>query len=409
MPGSLEGGTITLNGAGSGISSSGLSDGFYFLAAPVTGDFDFAVRIASFSNPGASNSCRFGLMARASTAANAPYALSFHRSTGVHGFHARLTAGTDPYDSVSTTVYTMPRWVRLVRIGDAFSAYYSADGIAWTQRGTTQNIATMGASPLVGLAITSAVVATPSTAVFDSLGHFLPTNIGPLVDAGAALTGSGPWNINATVTDDARPVPASLTSLWLPVSGAGIATFTNPSSVDTGVTFSATGTYRMRLSVSDGAITTFDETTANVTTAPLLAWRQTHFGTTSSTGNAANLADMDLDGLVNLVEYALLLNPTQPNAPFATSNVGGQLVLNFQRDLARTDVTITIEASTDLAPLSWTAVARSTGGAAFLELAPEAHVSETGTGPVSVTIAIDTAAPQPARRFFRIMAETATP
>ena len=161
--------------------------------------------------------------------------------------------------------------------------------------------------------------------------------------------------------------------------------------------------------MGDGAITTFDETTANVTTAPLLAWRQTHFGTTSGTGNAANLADMDFDGLANLVEYALLLNPTQPNAAFAVNSAGGQLVLSFQRDPARTDVTITIEASTDLAPLSWVDVARSTGGAPFTALAPEAHVTETGTGPVSVNIALDTASPQPARRFFRVKAETATP
>ena len=345
--GSHAGGTITLNGAGTGVSSSGTSDGFYFLAAPRTGDFDFAVRIVSRVNPGASTSCRVGIMARASTANNAPYAASFFKGDGTHGYQARLTASADPYDSVGTTAYTLPQWVRLVRAGDTFAAYYSADGTAWTQRGTTQTVSTIGASPLVGLFITSAVAATPSSAVFDSANFYLPTNIGPNVNAGAALSGAGPWNLDATVTDDARPAPAALAALWVPENGA---TFASSTSVDTGVSFSATGSYRLRLTVGDGAITTFDDTTANVTViTPLLAWRQTNFGTTAGTGNAANMADMENDGWVNLVEYALLTSPTQAGgAPFSVANTPGGFVLTLSRHPARTDVTITIEACDNL-------------------------------------------------------------
>ncbi len=401
VPGSLAGGEITITGAGSGISSSGLSDGFYFLAAPRTGDFDLVVRVASFTNPGASGSFRLGLMARASSAANAPYAMTMLKGAGTHTYQARLTVGTDPYQSDGNTVYTMPYYLRLVRVGDNFSAYYGADGVAWSQRGATQSIADMGASPLVGLAITSAVPATASTAVFDKANFYLPTNIGPNVNAGAALTGAGPWNIDATVTDDARPIPASLTPLWLPESSV---TFASATSVDTGVTFDASGTYRLRLTVSDGAITTFDDTTATVTTAPLLAWRQTHFGTTAGTGDAANMADMENDGWVNLVEYALLSVPTEHgSAPFSIASAPGAFVLTLSRDPARTDVTITIEACDNLATGPWTAIARSTSGGVFTSLAPEAAIGETGTGPVAVTITVT------AHRFFRIKVETTTP
>jgi hypothetical protein len=205
IAGSFAGGTITMTGAGSGISGSGLSDGFHFLAAPRTGDFDLVVRIASITNPGGDNSCRVGLMARASTAANAVYAFSFHRGGGSHGYQARLTDGANPYDSLGTTVYTMPRYIRLVRVGDDFSAYYGDNGTTWTQRGVTQNVPAMGPSPLVGLAVTSAVPAAASTAVFDNANFFLPTNIGPLVDAGVALSGAGPWNLDATVTVTTAP------------------------------------------------------------------------------------------------------------------------------------------------------------------------------------------------------------
>ena len=408
VSGSHAGGTITLTGASTGLSSSGLTDGFYFLAAPVTGDFDFAVRIASLANPGGSGSCRFGLMARASTATNAPYAMSFYRDGATACFQARLTAGDDPYDSLGTTVYALPQWVRLVRSGDAFSGYTSPDGVAWTQRGTTQTVAPMGASPLVGLAITSAVTATASTAVFDSLNFFLPTNRGPVVDAGAALTGAGPWNLDATVSDDGRPVPSALTPLWQAVGGAGVVEFLNPSSVDTGVSFSASGSYRLRLSVGDGAITTFDETTANITAAPLLAWRQTNFGTTLGTGDAANLADGDSDGWQNIVEYALLTAPNLATvAPFNIAKAGSDFIIALNRDPQRTDVTITIESCTDIGG-AWTPVARSTSGAAFVSLVPEAVVGETGAGPVAVTITVGVAAP-PARRFFHVKVLSSTP
>ena len=403
-PGTLEGGVVTLTGAGTGVSSSGTSDGFYFVAAPLAGDFDVRVRIASFANPGASNSHRMGLMARATTTNNSIYAATFLKGDSTHGFQARLTIGGDPYDSVGTTIHTVPQYMRLVRIGDALSAFYSVDAVTWSQRGATQTVP-LGTSPLVGVFLTSAVQATASTAVYDNFNFYLPTNIGPNVNAGAALAGSGPWSIDATVTDDARPVPATLSSLWLPEGGV---TFASATSVDTGVTFDSTGNYRMRLTVSDGAITTFDDTMANVTVGGLLSWRQTNFGTTSSSGNSANDADGDGDGLKNIIEYALLTSPTVAgSAPFTVAATPGNFVINLNRDPARNDATITIEAATTLGG-TWTPIARSTNGGAFTSLAPEASVVETGAGPVAAAITVSTAS-TPAGRFFRVKVETATP
>lgn len=403
--GSLEGGTITLSGAGAGISASGTTDGFYFLAAPRTGDFDLAIRVTSPTNPGGDSSFRVGIMARASNATNAPYMMTMYKGAGTHSMQSRLTAGAATTASAGTTVYTMPRWIRLQRVGDDFSAYHSADGVTWSLRGTAQSIPAMGASPLVGLAITSAVVATPSTAVFDSANFYLPTNIGPNVNAGAALSGTGPWNIDATVSDDARPVPASVTPLWLPEGGV---TFTSATSVDTAVTFEATGNYRLRLSASDGAITTFDDTTANVTIGALLGWRQTHFGTASNIGNSANTADMDGDGLVNLIEYGLLTSPTTPGgSPFAVVSNPGNIILTVNRDSTHADATIAIEAATALTG-TWTAIARSTNGGVFTSLVPEASVVESGSGTISAAITVTTAS-TPNGRFFRVKVETNTP
>jgi hypothetical protein len=404
VPASLAGGTLTLGGAGSGLSSNGTSDGFYFLAAPRTGDFDLSVRLASLSNPGASNSCRIGLMARASAATNAPYAFTHFRGNGIHSYQARLTAGSAPYTSASSTQYVMPQYLRLVRSGDSFSAYHSADGITWAQRGTTQTIPAMGPAPLVGLAITSAVTATASTAVFDRANFHLPTNIGPDVNAGAALSGSGPWSLDATVSDDSRP--AGLATLWQPEGGVN---FTNPANPDTAVSFDASGTYRLRLTASDGAITTFDDTSASITAgSPLLAWREFHFGTAEVNGDAANLADKDGDGLENLVEYALLSVPTEPNpSPFTLAATPGQLTLSLLRDPARNDVSVLIESTTTLTG-GWSTIARSTAGGAFTALVPEVAVAEAGTNPVAVQLTVNPQGGPPAR-FFRVRVETDVP
>jgi hypothetical protein len=347
-------GAYTVKASGLGISGSGTADGFYFVSIPVTGNFDFKVRIASILNPGGEDSCRFGLMARASNAANALYAFSFHRSNGLHGFQYRTTAGVAPGSSVSTTVYTMPRWVRLTRTGDVFAAYHSADGTTWTQRGANQTVA-IGASPLVGFALTSAVQASLSTAVFDSANLPLATNTGPFVNAGNALSGLAPWNLDATLTDDGQPLPASLTHNWTTFNGPGNAAFTAASAIDTGVTLPVSGLYTLRLTASDGAITTFDDTTVNATVPlPIETWRTAKF--TTNTGNPAisgDLADPDHDGITNLLEYGLNLDPNTHSTQLPTIGVEGDTIsLTYRKNLAATDITMEVEESTNMS--TWT-------------------------------------------------------
>ncbi len=63
----------------------------------------------------------------------------------------------------------------------------------------------------------------------------------------------------------------------------------------------------------------------NVTVNPLTAvqsWRQANFGNINNSGDAADNADPDHDGLVNLVEYAFGLNPTQAGLPILTAGTG---------------------------------------------------------------------------------------
>jgi hypothetical protein len=65
---------------------------------------------------------------------------------------------------------------------------------------------------------------------------------------------------------------------------------------------------------------------------PIATWRQTHFGTACNCGNAADNADPDQDGLINIVEYAFNLDPLAPSPyPISYELLTNHLTLTFKR------------------------------------------------------------------------------
>jgi hypothetical protein len=108
-----------------------------------------------------------GVMLRDSRSADAAYAdVVVTPGQGV-SFQCRSAAGANA-SSVTLPGVTAPVWVELVRAGNAFSGYYSTDGVNWTQVGTTQTIA-MGATALAGLAVTAHNNNLLSAATFDNV------------------------------------------------------------------------------------------------------------------------------------------------------------------------------------------------------------------------------------------------
>ena len=73
--------------------------------------------------------------------------------------------------------------------------------------------------------------------------------------------------LEATVSDDGKPVGGTLTTGWTMLSGTGTATFATPSQANSTVTFSAPGSYVLRLSANDGEFQTNDDLTVTVLTA----------------------------------------------------------------------------------------------------------------------------------------------
>ena len=127
------------------------------------------------------------------------------------------------------------------------------------------------------------------------------------------------------------------------------------------VTFtpSAAGTRSAAIHIAsnDANESPFDIALTGTATAGLSvieSWRQTWFGITTNTGDAAAAADSDHDGFSNAMEFALGMNPVTSDSAtqFVTKN-GSVLEFIYTKSKASTDVTYTVEWSEDLAALSW--------------------------------------------------------
>jgi hexosaminidase len=144
-------------------------------------------------------------------------------------------------------------------------------------------------------------------------------------------------------------------------------------------------------------------------TAAIETWRQMHFGTTGNTGNAADDADPNHNGIVNLLEYALGGDPLGHTTgtgilPQAERSAGNTLQLHFTRYLDRSDLKLTAQAA-DSPGGPWTDLAASTAGAAF---APAANAAESGTGNTRSVIVCDLypmGDPAHPKRFMRLKVE----
>ncbi|MGY1779696.1 PKD domain-containing protein [Geodermatophilus sp. SYSU D01036] len=91
-----------------------------------------------------------------------------------------------------------------------------------------------------------------------------PTNAAPRVSAGPdQRTGvATPASLAGTADDDGLPSPPAAVSVtWSAVSGPGTVTFANASAAATTATFSAPGTYVLRLTASDGELQASDDVT----------------------------------------------------------------------------------------------------------------------------------------------------
>ena len=122
---------------------------------------------------------------------------------------------------------------------------------------TTASFSSAGSYILRLTANDSALSASDDIAV-----NVLPQNLPPVVNAGPDQTITLPASasLSGTATDDGLPnPPGALTTTWSKVSGPGTVTFGNAGAKATTATFSVAGSYVLRLSASDSALTASDD------------------------------------------------------------------------------------------------------------------------------------------------------
>lgn len=252
------------------------------------------------------------------------------------------------------------RWMRLIREGSRITAFHAPDSSGspgtWVQLGSPRTVV-MSTPVLVGFAVDNAggTAGVLNVAQFSGLS-IVPLNKAPqlTVSAGGEFS---PVSLTGTLVDDNFPTAA--TTLWSQISGPGALAFGDASQLETTASFVNNGTYGVRLRGDDTNLVSFRDLTFTGYTGQFAKWLET-----TGTGNGDQAlaeadADMDGDGLVNLYEYAIGSNGT-----IATSNpqvvtlapVSGSeyLRISIPKNPLATDVTFTIEATSDLAnPTSW--------------------------------------------------------
>ena len=360
--------TWTVGGGGADIWTT--ADQFHFLHQAATGDKAIVARITllplNVDNTTTANS-KAGVMFRDSTATGAPFVLlTYDQSQGIQMLYRDTAGAAAAQQGASFATSAAPFWLKLVRVGNSFTAYRATTtgtpaASDWIQVAT--HTTTMSSSALAGLAVTSHDNGLVARAGFADV-QIGAANTAPTISnvADQTLTENGATGLLPVTIGDAETVAASLvltatSSNQTLVPNANIALGGSSANRTVQITPAANqaGTATITLTVSDGQLSAADALTLTVQTTPGGTWRQQYFGSTANSGNAADGADPDRDGFTNLWERAFALNPNSADLGMWPS-LGSDptfLTLTYRKSLAASDLSFQVVWSSDL--LNWSA------------------------------------------------------
>ena len=127
-------GIWTVNGGGADIWFA--ADQFHLSGERFAGDGELVARVTNV--PKTNEWAKSGVMFRSSTAPAAAFAHMVASAGGQLAFQWRATDGAQA--STALVPLHIPVWVKVRRMGDQFSGWYSQDGVKWTQLGATQRV-----------------------------------------------------------------------------------------------------------------------------------------------------------------------------------------------------------------------------------------------------------------------------
>ena len=153
-------GSFNLLASGSDIWES--ADAFHFASRTLAGDGSIVARVVSvqYTDPWA----KAGVMLRENDSAGAKYV--FLGVTGQGGSVLQSRTTTDGASaSADGPEAKLPHWLKLIRNGNLFSGYVSADGTNWITAGSVTNV--LNKNLAIGLALTAHNNAVLNSTLFD--------------------------------------------------------------------------------------------------------------------------------------------------------------------------------------------------------------------------------------------------
>jgi len=279
-------------------------------------------------------------------------------------------------------------------IAAAHVGSFSQRDVADTVNLTISNVGLVSTSGTVTVTDTLPAGLTPTAANTGTIQGWSVSTSGQTVIAtrSDALAGGSAYPVLPITVSVSNTAASSLLNT-ASVSGGGEVNLGNDSSTDT-------------ISIITVPFTPFEN------------WRQTYFGTIDTSGDYANNADYNHDGVENLMKYALGINPITGSGSDgvnalpakiihdADALLSDRLVLSFHIASPNpTDITYLVQATDDL--VNWTNVASKTGSGTWTWLAGgDSHIVTSDNGPVTVKIGDAVPSNGNPRRMMRLKVST---
>jgi len=222
-------------------------------------------------------------------------------------------------------------------------------------------------------------------------------NQGPNVDAGPnrSITFGNSASLDGTVTDDNLP-GSDVTQTWTKVSGPGTVSFGNANAVDTTATFSQPGTYILRLTASDGQLSSSDtmSVVVNTTSDPVTISLQdgvsgytgtldTKLTTNSKNTNYGSATTLDFDGKPDV---SVLLSWDLSQIPAGSEIVSATIQVNVTNTSSQAYELYAVQRAWDESSATWNqASAGSSWGTAGAQNASDRGTTVLGSITASST------------------------
>lgn len=189
-------------------------DGFHFVYQALSGDGEIVARVADIVSPAGANWSLAAVMMREKLTSSSIHTTMMVTTTGKAKFRRRTTTGGPTWSDGPTDGTTpLPRWLKLIRSGNSFSAFLSADGTTWTQVHTTQTIA-MPETVYVGIvALRNGTSTETATATFDNVS--VRKVVPPLTaEAGGPYSAAAGQQVQLDGSSSSAPGGSITSYLW---------------------------------------------------------------------------------------------------------------------------------------------------------------------------------------------------